>query len=81
MKIRIMMLIVLGESLKNLDKITDQKFLAQYPDVDWKKAKGMRDIITHHYADIHAETVFYTCERKIPHLLDTIRKMIKDLKT
>ncbi len=76
-----MILIVLGESLKNLDKITDQKFLAQYPDVDWKKAKGMRDIITHHYADIHAETVFYTCERKIPHLLDTIRKMIKDLKT
>ena len=22
---------------------------------------GMRDIITHHYADLHAETVFYTC--------------------
>ena len=49
-----MMLIVIGESLKNLDKITDQQFLSQYPDVDWKKAKGMRDIITHHYAEIHA---------------------------
>ena len=74
-----MMLIVIGESLKNLDKITDQLFLSQYPDVDWKKAKGMRDIITHHYADIHAETVYYTCERKIPLLLVTIQKMIKDL--
>ena len=74
-----MMLIVIGESLKNLDKITGGKFLSQYPDVDWKKAKGMRDIITHHYADIHAETVFYTCKRKIPPLLDTIRKMNKDL--
>jgi len=57
-----------------------QKLLSRYPDVDWKKAKGMRDIITHHYADIHADTVFFTCEKKIPMLLDTIKKIIKDLK-
>jgi len=75
-----MMLIVIGESLKNLDKITDQKFLSQYPDVDWKKAKGMRDIITHHYADINAETIFFTCKRKIPQLFSTIQKMTNDLK-
>ena len=75
-----MMLIVIGESLKNLDKITNQKFLSQYPDVDWKKAKGMRDIITHHYADINAETIFFTCKRKIPQLLSTIQKMTNDLK-
>ena len=75
-----MMLIVIGESLKNLDKITDQELLSQYPDVDWKKAKGMRDIITHHYADINAETVFFTCGRKIPQLLRAIQKMTKDLK-
>ena len=43
-----MMLIVIGESLKNLDKITDRKLLPQYSEVDWKKAKGMRDILTHH---------------------------------
>jgi len=75
-----MMLIVIGESLKNLDKVTDNELLSKYPDVDWKKAKGMRDIITHHYADIHAETVFFTCGRKIPDLLATIKKIIKDLK-
>ncbi len=39
----------------------------------------MRDILTHHYADINAETVFFTCERKIPQLMDTIRKIKKDL--
>ena len=75
-----MMLIVIGESLKKLDKATDQKLLSKYPDVDWKKAKGMRDIITHHYADINAETVFFTCEKKIPGLLKTIETVIKDLK-
>lgn len=75
-----MMLIVIGESLKNLDKITDGKLLPQYPEVDWKKAKGMRDILTHHYADISAEAVFYTCNDKIPQLRKTIKKMHMDIK-
>lgn len=74
-----MMLIVIGESLKNLDKVTGGDLLPRYPQVDWKKAKGMRDILTHHYADINAEAVFYTCKEKIPHLLSTIQLMIRDL--
>ena len=75
-----MMLIVIGESLKKLDKVTDNQLLSKYPDVDWKKAKGMRDIITHHYADINADAVFFTCKNKIPDLLETIQKIINDLK-
>jgi uncharacterized protein with HEPN domain len=39
----------------------------------------MRDIITHHYADLHAETVFNMCKRKIPPLLETVRKTTLDL--
>lgn len=74
-----MMMIVIGESLKNLDKVTNGKLLPSYPEVDWKKAKGMRDILTHHYADVNAEAVFNTCREKIPPLLATIRKMIDDL--
>ncbi len=74
-----MMLIVIGESLKKLDKITDGVLLPQYPEVDWKKAKGMRDIITHHYTDISAETIFHTCKDKIPLLWKTIQKIMKDL--
>lgn len=38
----------------------------------------MRDILTHHYADVNAEAVFNTCREKIPQLLATIRKMIDD---
>ena len=74
-----MMLIVIGESLKNLDKVTDGKLLIQYPEVDWKKAKGMRNIITHHYADINPEAVFYTCKNKIPFLEKTIKKIVDEL--
>ena len=74
-----MMLIVIGESLKNLDKITGGTLLTQYPEVDWKKAKGMRDILTHHYANINAEAVFYTCKEKIPQLRKTVQKIIEEL--
>jgi len=74
-----MMLIVIGESLKKLDKITDSKLLIKYPEIDWKKAKGMRDIITHHYADINPDAVFFTCKNKIPLLGDTIKKILIEL--
>ena len=40
-----MMLIAIGESIKNLDKITGNALLCKYPEVDWKGAKGARDII------------------------------------
>jgi uncharacterized protein with HEPN domain len=75
-----MMLIVIGESLKKVDMVTNNDLLSKYPDIDWKKAKGMRDIITHHYADINAETVFFTCKKKIPGLLEAIQRIIIDLK-
>lgn len=44
-----MMLIAIGESLKKLDQITGGELLKRYPDIDWTGAKGMRDIISHHY--------------------------------
>lgn len=61
-----MQLIVIGEGLKNFDKVTERLVLPKYPQVEWKKAKGLRDIITHHYADINAEAIYDICENKIP---------------
>ncbi len=75
-----MQLIAVGESLKNIDKITDGKLLLKYPDIEWKKAKGLRDIITHHYFDIDAEIVYSVCEIEIPKMKTIIKKMIDDLK-
>ncbi|MFH0960366.1 MAG: HepT-like ribonuclease domain-containing protein [Pseudomonadota bacterium] len=71
-----MQLIVIGEAIKKLDKITDGSLLSTYQEVDWRKAAGMRDILTHHYADIDPNAVFYTCRDKIPVLSKTIRRII-----
>jgi len=75
-----MQLMAIGESLKNFDKITNKTLLARYPEIDWKGAKGLRDIITHQYFDIDAEEIFLVCKKHIPPLSETIKKIINDLK-
>jgi len=75
-----MLLIAVGETIKKLDKITDGSLLADYPQIDWKKAKGLRDIISHQYFDVNAEAIYDVCETKIQPLSDIITKMIKDLR-
>lgn len=74
-----MQLIAVGESLKNLDKVTDRGLLCKYPQVEWKGAMGIRDIITHHYFDLDAEAVFDACDQDVPVLIETITRMKKDL--
>lgn len=74
-----MLLIAIGESLKKLDRITEGALLAKYPQIDWKKAKGLRDIISHQYFDVNAEAIFDVCQTKIKLLSDTIAKIVEDL--
>jgi uncharacterized protein with HEPN domain len=74
-----MQLIAIGESLKNLDKITDGTLLAGYPEIDWRGAKGMRDIISHHYFDIDAEAIYDVCANKLGSLAQAIDKMLKNV--
>jgi len=74
-----MLLIVIGEALKNLDKKTDGVLLVKYPEIDWKKAKGMRDILTHHYSEVNADAVFNTCREKIAPLAAVVRKISQDI--
>ena len=74
-----MQLIAIGESLKHIDKLTQNSLLKNYPEIDWKAVKGMRDIITHHYFDLDAEAVYDVCENDIKLLLNTINRIIVDV--
>ncbi len=74
-----MQLIAIGESLKQIDKITERKLLSNYPQIEWDKVKKMRDVIAHHYFDIDEEIVFIVCQKYLPLMLKTIRKIIKEL--
>jgi uncharacterized protein with HEPN domain len=74
-----MLFIAIGESLKNIDKITAGTLLSKCPEIDWTGVKGFRDIIAHHYFDIDAEQVFWFCKHNLESLSVTIKKMIQEM--
>ena len=75
-----MLLIAIGESLKNLDKTTNGLLLPTYPSIPWKNIKGMRDIIAHHYFDVDASQILWILQNEISPLKKAILFFIKKLK-
>lgn len=75
-----MKLSAIGEGVKNLDKITNRELLKDYPEIPRRNVMGVRDIIVHHYFDVDAEEIFRICKLDVPPLLETISKMISDIK-
>ena len=74
-----MLLIAIGESLKNLDKTTDGLLLPTYPDIPWKNVKGLRDIIAHHYFDVDAAQILWIIQNEITPLKKAIQHFIKEV--
>jgi len=74
-----MVLIAIGESIKNLDKITDGQLLPTYPSIPWKRVMGMRDVIAHHYFDVDAEVVYSVIAKEIEPLKAAIETFKKQL--
>lgn len=75
-----MKLIAIGESIKNLDKITNKELLVKYQEIPWKNVMGIRDIIVHHYFDVDADEIFRICKEDIPQLYKVIVRMINDMR-
>jgi uncharacterized protein with HEPN domain len=59
-----MMLIVVGENLKRIDKKVPADFFSSYPDINWKAAKGLRDFLSHGYFQLEVEMV---CPPSVAH--------------
>jgi len=74
-----MQLLAVGETLKKIDTMTGGTLFVAYPEIDWKKAKGLRDIISHQYFDINAEAIYDVCKTKIKPLAEAIEKIILGL--
>lgn len=74
-----MKLIAVGESLKNLDKLTERNLLIHYPQIPWREVMGMRDIIVHHYFEIDADVIFATVQDSVPQLLEVLYQIKDDI--
>jgi len=67
-----MVIEAIGESFKNLDKLTNNELLPLFPSIEWKEVKGVRDVIAHHYFDIDASEIFSIINNDFDSLKDAI---------
>jgi uncharacterized protein with HEPN domain len=74
-----MMLIAIGESLKNFERLGGAEMMVRHPHMDWKGAKGMRDFLSHRYFDVDAEVVYVICRERIGPLKAAVTDMRDEL--
>ena len=74
-----MVLIAIGETVKNLDKIIEKKLLPTYPAIPWKNVMGIRDIIAHHYFEVDADVVFEIVNKQLASLKEAVTFFQKEL--
>ena len=70
-----MKLIFIGESIKNIDKISKGSIFSKYPSIPWKEIMKQRDLITHHYFRIDADSIYATIKEDLPYLLDVLMQI------
>ncbi|MCS6843927.1 MAG: DUF86 domain-containing protein [Caldilineales bacterium] len=73
-----MMLIAIGEQVKQLERVSDVNLAHRFPEVDWKGAKGIRDFLSHHYFFLDAEVIFDVCQNKLGSLKRAITALLEE---
>ena len=74
----VMRLQVIGEHVGKLLK-SDINLLESYPDTPWHAIYGMRNLISHEYANINEHIVVDVINNELEPLKQTITKISKDL--
>lgn len=65
---------IIGEAVKNIPEEARQK----YPDIDWVRISGLRDIIIHQYFGIDLEIIWDILTTKIPVFDAQVRHIIQE---
>ena len=64
---------VIGEAIKNLPA----ELRMRYPDTDWKKIAGFRDVLSHVYFGIKLTILWDNATNELPTLKKEIRHILK----
>ena len=66
---------IIGEAVKRLPK----NLIDKYPDIEWKKIAGLRDILIHAYFGIDVDIVWDVVKNKVPKLKTKILKLLEKI--
>jgi uncharacterized protein with HEPN domain len=61
----------IGEAVSRLS----EEFVTDHPQIEWRKIKGMRNIITHEYARIDYEIVWNALTLRVPEIAVFVRRV------
>ncbi len=75
----IMRIQVIGETIKSIDDKTNHTLLVRYPQVPWKKIIGLRNIISHEYANVDYEIIWIVIDRHLSTLAETVLQIKNEL--
>ena len=65
---------VIGEAVKNISKWTKNK----YPDIEWKKIAGTRDIMIHAYFNVDLDITWDIVKKDLPDLKKKIKIILEE---
>lgn len=74
-----MRLQTIGETIKNIDNLTNHDLLIRYAGTPWRSIIGLRNIISHEYLSVDPEEIFKIVKIHLPRLLPVILQIRTEL--
>lgn len=63
---------IIGEAVKNIP----DSVKAKYPQVDWRRIAGLRDVIAHGYFGLNEDLLWDIVQNRVPQLAEQIQEIL-----
>ncbi len=74
----ILRLQIIGEAIRTLYDMTDGEIFKNYDNIPWRNIIGLRNIISHDYANVNYTIIFKIIRNNLAPLDNTIERIIED---